>query len=270
MRRIAFINEKGGTCKTTLCVNLGAYLAREKKKRVLVVDLDTQGHAGKSLGLDVRGLTPNVFDLLTDDALTVNQVARATATPGLDVVPSNKAMSEFPQTVAPRADRARLLDRKMQGLSLYDFILYDAPPSMGLTTVNVMAAAEEVVIPVALTYLALDGCAEMVETVKRVAAEQDHPELHVAMVVPTLYRKTALADAILGKLHGYFPNEIAKTALGFNVKLDEAQSHGQTIWEYAPSSAGAKMLRAIGDELVARGAKHAHARNGVAAVEQRA
>lgn len=252
MRRIAFINEKGGTCKTTLCVNLGAYLAREKQKRVLVVDLDTQGHAGKSLGLDVRGLTPNVFDLLTQDALTVNQVARATATPGLDVVPSNKAMSEFPLAVASRADRERLLDRHMQNLSLYDYILYDAPPSMGLTTLNVMAAAEEVVIPVALTYLALDGCAEMVETVRKVAAEHQKPELRVSMVVPTLYRKTALADEILNKLKDYFPEELSANALGFNVKLDEAQSHGKTIWEYAPSCAGAKMLRAIGDELIAR------------------
>lgn len=257
MRRIAFINEKGGTCKTTLCVNVGAYLARTLSKRVLVVDLDTQGHAGKSLGLDVRTLRPNVFDLLTDDSLTVNQVARATATPGLDVVPSNKAMSDFPLEVAARKERNQLLDRKMQGLSLYDYILYDAPPSMGLTTLNVMAACEEVVIPVALTYLGLDGCAEMVETVTRVARESSRPALHVAMVVPTLYRKTALADAILEKLRAYFPAEISATALGYSVKLDEAQSHGQTIWEYAPSCSGAKMIRAIADELVARSGQQA-------------
>jgi len=265
MRRIAFINEKGGTCKTTLCVNLGAYLASEKQKRVLVVDLDTQGHAGKSLGLDVRGLSPNVFDLLTSDELTVNQVARATATPGLDVVPSNKQMAEFPLAVASRADRDRRLDRVMQGLSLYDFILYDAPPSMGLTSVNIMGACEEVVIPVALTYLGLDGCAEMVETVRAQAEAQHKPELRVSMVVPTLYRHTALADEILGKLKAYFPGELAATALGYNVKLDEAQSHGKTIWEYAPSCAGAKMLRAIGDELLARAPSKSDARrNGVA------
>jgi len=253
MRRIAFINEKGGTCKTTLCVNLGAYLAREKNKRVLLVDLDTQGHAGKSLGLDVRALTPTVFDLLTRDDLTVSQVARGTAVPGLDVVPSNKAMSEFPVAVAHRPDRARRLDRVMQGLSLYDYIFYDAPPSMSLTTVNIMAASDEVVIPVALTYLALDGCAEMVETVRKVSADHQRPDLRVSMVVPTLYRHTALADEILGKLQAYFPKELSGTALGYNVKLDEAQSHGQTIWDYAPSCAGAKMLRAIGDELIARG-----------------
>jgi chromosome partitioning protein len=152
----------------------------------------------------------------------------------------------------------------MQNLSLYDFILDDAPPSMGLTTVNIMAACEEVVIPVALTYLGLDGCAEMVETVRKVSSEQNKPELKVSMVIPTLYRNTALADEILGKLKAYFPDELSATALGFNVKIDEAQSHGKTIWEYAPSCAGAKMLRAIGDELVARAPKKASARNGAA------
>src|SRR5947209_559122 len=140
MRRIAFINEKGGTCKTTLCVNLGAYLAREKHKRVLIVDLDTQGHSGKSLGLDVRGLSPSAFDLLTRDDLTIADVARATATDGLDVVPSNKSMSEFPLEVAHRSDRDQRLQRAMDTAAGYDFVLYDAPPSMGLTTVNILRA----------------------------------------------------------------------------------------------------------------------------------
>src|SRR6185312_13791209 len=114
------------------------------------------------------------------DDLAVSHVARATATPGLDVVPSNKAMSEFPVVVAHRTDRVRRLDRVMAGLSGYDYVLYDAPPSMWLTTLNIMAACEEVVIPVALTYLGLDGCAEMVETVRKVQAEHEKPELRVA------------------------------------------------------------------------------------------
>jgi len=259
MRRIAFINEKGGTCKTTLTVNIGAYLA-QKGKRVLVVDLDTQGHAGKSLGLDVRNLSPNVFDLLSRDDLTVSDVARATAVPGLDVVPSNKAMSEFPVVVAHRTDRVRRLDRVMN-VEGYDYLLYDAPPSMGLTTLNIMVACEEVVIPVALTYLGLDGCAEMVETVRKVQSEYAKPDLRIAMVIPTLYRNTALADEILGKLKAYFPEELAATALGLNVKIDEAQSHGKTIWDYAPTSPGAKMLKAIADELVGRGPARPRTRN---------
>src|SRR6185503_17233626 len=97
----------------------------------------------------------------------------------------------------------------------------------GLTTQNILVAATEVVVPVALTYFALDGCAEVVETVKQVAEANQRPDLHVSMVVPTLYRKTALATAILEKLGEYFPDALAKTPLGFNVKIDEAQSHGQ-------------------------------------------
>ena len=252
MRRIAFTNEKGGTCKTSLCVNVGAYLALHRKKRVLVIDLDTQGHAGKSLGVDSRHLRPNVFDLLTRPEVQVADVVRATQVAGLYVVPSNKAMSDFPVVVASDPHRTRRLDDKVRHLTGYDFVLYDAPPSMGLTTVNIMAASDEVVVPVALTYLALDGCAEIVETLRQVAADHARPSLGVSMVVPTLYRNTALAEEILAKLRAYFPSQVSRTALGYNVKIDEAQSHGQTIWEYAPTSSGAAMLKSISEELLKR------------------
>ncbi len=252
MRRIAFTNEKGGTCKTTLCVNVGAYLALHRKKRVLVVDLDTQGHAGKSLGIESRALRPNVFDLLTRPEVQVADVVRKTEIELLDVVPSNKAMTDFPVLVASDPQRTRRLDEKIRGLTGYDFVLYDAPPSMGLTTVNIMAASDAVVVPVALTYLALDGCAEIVDTLRQVAADHQRPSLGVTLVVPTLYRNTALADEILAKLKAYFPNQVARTALGYNVKIDEAQSHGKTIWEYAPASSGAAMLKSISEELLKR------------------
>ncbi|MBM4379437.1 MAG: AAA family ATPase, partial [Deltaproteobacteria bacterium] len=96
MRRLAFINEKGGTCKTTLAVSVAAWLATERRARVLLVDLDTQGHAGKSLGLDVRALEPNVFHWLSDDAVQFEDVVRPTAVPGLELVPSYKQMGDFP------------------------------------------------------------------------------------------------------------------------------------------------------------------------------
>ncbi len=253
-RRLAFINEKGGTCKTTLAVNVAAYFAEQKGQKVLLVDLDTQGHAGKSLGLDVRQLTPNVFHWLSDAGVKLSDVQRDTALPNLKVVPSYKQMSEFPVAVAARADRAALLrDRLDREASQFDLVVFDAPPSMGLTTFNILVAATEVVVPVALTYLSLDGCAEVIETVKRVAEEHDKPELRVTCVVPTLYRRTALADEILAKLKSYFPEQLS-TPLGFNVKIDEAQSHGKTIWEYAPSSRGAEMLQQIASEIDRAGA----------------
>lgn len=251
MRRIAFINEKGGTGKTTLAVNTAAWLAREQGLKVLLVDLDTQGHSGKSLGVDVRTLPRNVFHLLTDSRVRLEEVVQPSAVPGLSVLPAYKEMADFPVEVAQDERRAhRLADRLAPAEAAgYQALVFDAPPSMGLTTRNILVAASEVVVPVALTYLALDGCAEMVETVRQVAEAEQRPELRVTKVVPTLYRKTALADAILERLKAYFPEALASTPLAFNVKIDEAQSHGQTIWEYAPKSRGAEMLAAIAREI---------------------
>ncbi|MHB1844570.1 MAG: ParA family protein [Deltaproteobacteria bacterium] len=260
MRRIAFINEKGGTCKTTLAVNLAAWLAKEKGKRVLLCDMDTQGHAGKSLGLDVRAMSPTVADLLLDSNTTLSSVIRQSALPGLDVLPSNKSLAELPEKLGAAPDRASRLMQRLRGLQEYDFVVFDSPPSMGLATTNVMLAADEIVIPVALTYFALDGCAEILETVSRVRGEHRHPSLRVSLVVPTLYRKTALADEILLRLSERFPEAMCKSVLGYSVRIDEAQSHGQTIWEYDPHSKGAQMLAEIGEELLRRGSVKPQAR----------
>jgi chromosome partitioning protein len=260
-RRIAFINEKGGTCKTTLAVNVAAYFAQKRNLKVLLVDLDTQGHAAKSLGIDVRSLKPNVFHYLADERVTLSEVVQRTQVDGLTVVPSYKEMSEFPIVVASDPRRAfRLADRLDRDAKDFDLVIFDAPPSMGLTTFNILVAATEVVVPVATTYLSLDGCAEMAETVQRVATEHHRPDLHISLVVPTLYRKTQLADEILDKLKEYFPDRCSRTALGYNVKIDEAQSHGQTIWEYAPWSRGAQMLQEISEEILgAAGAQRSRA-----------
>jgi chromosome partitioning protein len=252
VRRIAFINEKGGTCKTTLCVNMGAWLARRRGKRVLVADLDTQGHAGKSLGVDVRSVSPTIRDLLAG-AASADEVARATAVPRLDLLPANKELAAFPLEVAAHADRADKLRRAMDALPAgrWDLVLFDAPPSISLVTENVLRAATEIVLPVALTYLALDGCAEILESLARLRAEVGAAP-QVTLIVPALYRKTQLADEILAKLRDRFPSEIARTVLGWSVKVDEAQSHGLTIFEHAPSSSGAHALSALADELLAR------------------
>jgi chromosome partitioning protein len=247
MRRIAFINEKGGTCKTTLAVNVAAYLASKRGRRVLLVDLDTQGHAGKSLGIDVRSVAPTAFEWLTRDDVRLSDVVRPTATQGLYVVPAYKQMAELPQVLAPDAQRARRLAKRLEGAD-YDVIIFDAPPSLGLVTTNILVAASEVVIPVAVTYLSLDGCAEMVQTVQKVSEEHQRPDLHVSLVVPTLYRKTALADEIVAKLQQYFPDRCS-TPVALNVAIDEAQSHGKTIWEYAPWSRGATLLQAVAEDV---------------------
>jgi chromosome partitioning protein len=245
MRRIAFVNEKGGTCKTTLCVNTAAWIAGQRGMRVLVADLDTQGHAGKVLGIDVRGLSPTIRDVLMGNSLSVKQVALATAVPGLDLLPANKDLAGFPVEVASSPDRADRLCRRLDEVPAgsWDAVLIDAPPSVSLVTDNVLRAATEVVLPVGLTYLALDGCAEIMASLDALRAETGKAPV-VTLVVPTLYRKTQLAEEILGKLRERFPGSLA-APLGYSVKIDEAQSHGRTIFEYAPRSSGALALAEI-------------------------
>src|SRR5512136_695180 len=143
MRRIAFVNEKGGTCKTTLCVNTAAWIAARRGKRVLVADLDTQGHAGKALGVDVRGLSPTIRDVLVGGERAVRDVVRATGVPGLDLLPANKDLAGFPVEVAAFPDRAERLRRCLDAIpeGAWDAVLLDAPPSVSLVTENVLRAA---------------------------------------------------------------------------------------------------------------------------------
>ncbi len=246
-RRIAFINEKGGTCKTTLAVHTAAWLAAHDPGRVLLVDLDTQGHAGKSLGIDVRSLDRTVADLMVDPATDPAEAILETGIAGLDLLPANKQAANLPERLAGHADRHRRLRQvidRVEADHAYRYVVFDSPPSLGLTTLNVMVAAHEVVVPVALTYFALDGCAEIVSSVEGTREAHGHPDLEVTLVVPTFHRSTRLADEVLGKLRDYFGEKVGPV-LGYNVKIDEAQSHGQTIWEYAPWSRGAQMLEAV-------------------------
>ena len=252
MRRIAFINEKGGTCKTTLCVNVAARLAA-RGRRVLLADMDTQGHAAKSLGVDPRGLSPTIHDWLVG-AAPFAAVVRPTAVPGLDLLPANKDLAAFPVAVAGAPDRAGILRARLDELpeGAYDAVLVDSPPSRSLVTDNILVGARELVVPVALTYLSLDGCAEILQSVDALRAERgEAPRLTLA--VATLHRRTQLADEILAKLRERLGPAVSRTVLGWSVKVDEAQSHGRTVFEWAPRSAGARALAAIADEIDALG-----------------
>lgn len=243
-RRIAFINEKGGTGKTTLAVHTAAWLATETGASVLLVDLDTQGHVGKSLGIDVRESKVTTAEVLTGEARAADALV-ATGVAGLEVIPANRRSATLPETLAGRPDRHRVLRQSVDTLADdYDYVVFDAPPSLGLVTQNVLLAADEIVVPVAATYLALDGCAEVVRTVESIRTEHGHRALRISLVIPTFWRRTNLASEIVERLENYFPERVGPK-VGYNVKIDEAQSHGQTVWEYAPWSRGAQMLEAV-------------------------
>lgn len=248
-RRIAFINEKGGSCKTTLSTNLAAWFAGSQGKKVLLVDMDPQGQVGKALGVDVKAEPVTVMNLLTDPAVTLKDAVMQSRIENLDLICANKTLTDFAVTAAADEDRILKLEKKLKGLHGYDYVLFDSPPSLGLLTMNIMMATREIIIPVSLTYLALDGCAEIIDTVGTVKANYGNPSLQVSFIVPTLYRYTRLGDAILQKLRDYFGDKVTKTIIGMNVAIDEAQSFGQTIWEYKPRSRGAQMLEALAREI---------------------
>lgn len=249
VRRIAFVNEKGGTGKTTLAVHVAAWIARTRGMRVLLVDLDTQGHAGKTLGLDVREIQPNVFHFLTDPSVGLEQVRRPTEVPGLQVVPAYKQMAGLAAALGTSPSAvSRLSERLDQFRSAQEVVVLDGPPSLGLSVSAMLVAATEVVVPVALTYLALDGCAEVARTVERVAEEHHRPGLRVSAVVPMMHRRTALAEAVRERLEAYFPGRVTPP-LGVSVAIDEAQSHGKTVWDYAPRSRGAQMMTVVAEAV---------------------
>ena len=256
-RRIAFINEKGGSCKTTLVSSLGHYLARDKGLRVLLVDLDPQGQLGKVLGVEVGAQRRSAIDLLLDTVL--GEEAGPTLPiirvrePGLDIVPSNKSLALFPEEAQSPAGHEHLsLRDSLARVRDYDFILFDAPPSFGVITLNILLAATEVVIPVPLTYLSLDGAAEITRTVEMVRSRFQHPGLGITMVIPTLARRTRMATEIREKLREHFPKQLTETCLGYSVLVDEAQSRARTIFEYAPRSAAAGWFAALAEELIER------------------
>ncbi|HZJ54496.1 MAG TPA: ParA family protein [Myxococcaceae bacterium] len=249
VRRIAFVNEKGGTGKTTLAVHVAAWIARARKLRVLLVDMDTQGHAGKTLGLDVREIQPNVFHFLTDPSVDLARVRHSTEVPGLTVVPAYKQMAGLAAALGSSPAAAERLGQRLDEFAPeQDVVVLDGPPSLGLSVTTMLLAATEVVIPVALTYLALDGCAEVARTVERIAVEHRRPGLRVSAVVPMMHRRTALAEAVRERLEAYFPGRVTPS-LGVNVAIDEAQSHGKTVWDYAPRSRGAQMMSAVAESV---------------------
>lgn len=249
MRKIAFVNEKGGSGKTTLSVSVAAWLALQGKK-VLIIDMDPQGHVGKSLGMNVHVIEKTIFDLLLYPDVSVADVAIPSNYENLFVVPANKILTDVVVNVSKHHDRHRKLKEKIDRAEGYDFIIIDSPPSLGLLTINILIASTEVVIPVSLTYLALDGCAEILDTMNTVRKNFGHSELELCLVVPTFFNETILVNSIMNKLKNHFSAKMSKTTIGFDMKLDQAQSFGKTIFDFAPDSLGAKHMGEVAKEVM--------------------
>jgi chromosome partitioning protein len=260
MRRIAIINQKGGVGKTTTTANLGAALAIQGR-RVVLIDMDAQANLSLALGVEARSGAPTAYSVLIGDK-KVGACLRATKVPNLRLLPSNIDLSGAELELAAAMGREFLLrdalrewdeeHRKRHKTAAADYVLFDCPPSLGLLSINALAAAGEVLITLQTEFLALQGMSKLVEIVQ-LLKKRLNPELTITGIVPTLYdSRLKLAREVLGEIRRYFKDQVFPHPVRANVKLAEAPSFAQTIFEYAPDSNGALDYMHLARALIER------------------
>ncbi len=251
-RIFAFANQKGGVGKTTSAVNLSAYLARGGY-RVLLVDSDPQANATSSLGLPALELPLSLYDVYSQTTPLPDTIVH-TEELNLDVVPGHPDLAGVEVELVHTPEREYLLRRALEPvLEDYDFIFIDSPPSLGLLTINALAAVTHgVLIPVQTEYLALEGLGRLWETISLVR-ERLNPHCHIAGVILTMYdARTKLAQNVVENVRHVLGERVFDTIIPRNVRLGEAPSYGETILRYAPHSPGARAYRALAEEFCRR------------------
>jgi chromosome partitioning protein len=248
---IACANQKGGVGKTTTIVSLGAYLALDDR-RVLLLDLDPQGNATSGLGIDRETLPSSTYDLLLADADPA-QATVPTAIAGLSLVPSHRSLAGAEVELVAVSGRERRLRRAIKGIvEAYDFVLLDCPPSLGLLTVNALTAADSVVIPIQCEYYALEGLGQLLATIELVRGHLN-PTLALKGVILTMHDgRTSLSADVTAEVRRHLGASVFDTIVPRSVRLAEAPSYGQPIATYSPTSRGALAYQAITAELLER------------------
>jgi chromosome partitioning protein len=248
---VACANQKGGVGKTTTVVNLGTYLALAGD-RVLIVDLDPQGNATSGLGIERATLAGSIYDALVEDA-GLDQLVLPTTVPLLSIVPSSISLAGAEVELAPLERRERRLSHLLRGaVDMYDYVLVDCPPSLGLLTVNALTAADSVLIPIQCEYYALEGLTQLIATVNLV---RDHlnPDLAVKGVILTMYDpRTNLSSQVGAEVRTHLGTAVYATVVPRNVRLAEAPSYGRPIAQYSPDSRGAEAYRQLANEFRVR------------------
>lgn len=246
---VAVLNQKGGVGKTTTAVNLSAFLASSGRK-VLLVDGDPQGNATSGLGLNKNGLEETLYDALFS-RVEPSEVTHKTSINNLFILPSNSKLAGAEVELVNVKERELQLKRVISSLD-YDYVFIDCPPSLSLLSVNALAAADEVLIPVQAEYYALEGLSQLLDVVQHVK-QALNPSLRVMGLVITLYdKRNSLSEQVKNELKKHFGTKLFDTYVPRNVKLAEAPSFGRSIMEYDISSKGAEAYRELAKELEAK------------------
>jgi chromosome partitioning protein len=247
-RVLAVANQKGGVGKTTTSVNLGAALA-ELGFRVLVIDLDPQGNATTGLGIDARNFELSMYDVLMRDA-SLEDCVEPTSMKNLFVAPATIALAGAEIELVPAFSRELKLKRSIQSvIDDFDYVLIDCPPSLGLITVNALAAADEVLVPIQCEYYALEGLSQLMRNVHLVGSNLN-PNLDISTIVLTMYdARTKLADQVANEVRQHFGAKVCRNVIPRTVRLSEAPSFGQPITAFDPASRGAIAYRELAKEV---------------------
>jgi chromosome partitioning protein len=248
---VAIANQKGGVGKTTTCINLAASMAATKRK-VLVIDLDPQGNATMASGVDKYQIDATAYDLLVEDVPFDEVVCRQTSG-NYDLIAANgdvtaaeiKLMEVFAREV-------RLKQALSDVRNYYDFVFIDCPPSLNLLTINAMAAADSVLVPMQCEYFALEGLTALMDTISKLAAVVNE-NLKIEGLLRTMYDpRNRLSNEVSDQLKKHFGNKVYRTVIPRNVRLAEAPSHGKPAMYYDKYSAGAKAYLALAGEMLRR------------------
>ena len=253
MKTIAIVNQKGGCGKTTTAVNLAAALALSEN-RVLIVDLDPQGHSTLGFGCVPDALNKTVYDCLTDPQVLMVDAALRTNVKGLDLIPSNILLSGIEFKLAQLQGREYVLSQQLKRLNAnYDICVIDCSPSLNLLTLNALAASTDVIIPVQTQYYALEGLSNLLNTI-RLVQKHLNPHLKVEGILLTMYDKRLnLSKQVSDEVKSYFQSKVFDTCIHRNVRLGEAPSHGKPIVLFDAVSIGCENYMSLAKEILNNG-----------------